>query len=288
MVFELFLLAVAFVGSVAASIYDLKTTEVPDWIFYAMAAVGIPVLVAQAFVTNDFSILQVSTLSAVGLLAFGFLMYKTGQWGGADAALLALIAFLVPRIPEIFPARLILPFPVSFLINIFIVGVVYMLAYAIIFSYRQKNVFPKFFREIKASAKFLAVSSTSLFAALLLLSFYVNQAFFIELESIQIIKSAIVPVLIVLFWILVYKFSKTVERVGFRKKIPVSRLRIGDMLLSKTELVGITEEQLRRLKKSNRRFVWLKEGVRFVPTFPLALLATLYFGDLILLIRFLI
>ena len=38
---EILFLVVAFIGSTAAGLYDLKTTEIPDEIPYTMMAVGI-------------------------------------------------------------------------------------------------------------------------------------------------------------------------------------------------------------------------------------------------------
>jgi hypothetical protein len=42
---------------------------------------------------------------------------------------------------------------------------------------------------------------------------------------------------------------------------------------------GITEKELEKIKKSGRKYIYIKEGVRFAPTFPLALIFTLWFGD---------
>ena len=52
---------------------------------------------------------------------------------------------------------------------------------------------------------------------------------------------------------------------------------------------GITEKELKKIKKSGKKFIWIKEGVRFAPAFPLALLFTILVGDGILLsIQFLV
>ena len=66
------------------------------------------------------------------------------------------------------------------------------------------------------------------------------------------------------------------------KKIPISRLKVGDMLLSEKKLVGITEKELKELKRHGKKYVDIKLGIPFAVAFPLALLVTLYYGDLIL------
>jgi len=82
----------------------------------------------------------------------------------------------------------------------------------------------------------------------------------------------------------IFKFSKSVEDFGFKKKIPVGKLRVGDVLLESKEFVGLSPRQVAAVKRSGRKFVVIKEGVRFAPAFPLALLFTLLYGDAIFLI----
>ena len=77
-----------------------------------------------------------------------------------------------------------------------------------------------------------------------------------------------------------------VANFGFKIRIPVSKLKVGDMLLDERKLVGIEQPQINKIRRSGKKYVWIKEGVRFAPAFPLALLFTLYVGDAILLIRF--
>lgn len=288
MVFDSVLLAIALIGSAAAGIYDLKTTEVPDWLFYIMGGAGVVIAVIGAFTLNSFLVLQNTIIFSLVLFGFGFLMYKTGQWGGADAMLLGLVAFLVPNVPSGFSIQLLFPFPVSFLLNVFVIGAIYMIIYSVIFAYKNKAVVENYFREVKASAKLLSASSIFLFVVLISLTLYLNSVFLLYLDPLQIFRVSVVPVILVLSLLFFYKFAQVIEKFGFRKKIPISKLRVGDMLLSRRELVGITEKELRKIRKSKKKFVWIKEGVRFSPTFFLALLYTLFFGDAILLLSWVI
>lgn len=275
MAFELILLAVAFIGASIAAAYDLKTTEVPDWVFYAMFGIGLPVLIARSLIEGNFSHLTNSFIAGGGLLGFGYLMYKVGQWGGADAVLLGLFGFLLPAVPSHFSPTLLFPFPVSLLFNIFLVGAVYMLVYAAVFAAINKHIMAKFFNDMKASLKMAGLLVAGLFILALGIGFY-----FAEIFTIQtIFFNALLTAGGAIAFLVIYKFVHAVENFGFKKRIPVSKLRIGDMLLKKRELVGIDRSQLRKIKNSGKKFVWIKEGVRFVPAFPLALLFTLYYGD---------
>ncbi|MEM7825783.1 MAG: hypothetical protein QW412_02915, partial [Candidatus Aenigmatarchaeota archaeon] len=90
------------------------------------------------------------------------------------------------------------------------------------------------------------------------------------------------PLVFIVSIFLIWKFTKSVEEVGFKKKIPVSKLRVGDVLAESKIWEGITQRDLMKIKKSGKKFVVIKEGVRFAPAFSLALLFTVYLGDVFL------
>lgn len=285
MVLDQVIFGTAILGSVAASVYDLKTTEVPNWVFYAMLIVGVPAVIAKVFFGGSFDIFAISGLTGLGLLGFGYMMYRIGQWGGADMVLLALIGFLVPSAGEWAPTQIAFPFGLSFLFNVFIIGAVYMLIYAAVFAARNKTVSYKFKSELKASSKLLVLLLVLMAATFAGAMLYINYLLGNALTTLEILRGILVPLALVVSFFVVYKFAKSVESFGFRKKIPTSKLRVGDMLLDERKLVGMTQQQISKIKKSGRKFVWIKDGVRFAPAFPIALIFTIYFGDAILLVR---
>jgi prepilin signal peptidase PulO-like enzyme (type II secretory pathway) len=142
---------------------------------------------------------------------------------------------------------------------------------------------------MKASSKIIIISSVFLLSFFLALSFYFTSIFNAKLSYEELVKNSLFLVFVAIGLFAVFKFAKSVEEIGFRKKIPVSKLKVGDILNESRELEGITEKELEKIKKSGKKFVTIKEGIRFGPAFPLALLFTLYFGDgILLLIKFLI
>ena len=48
------------------------------------------------------------------------------------------------------------------------------------------------------------------------------------------------------------------------------------MLLHKRELKGVSKKEIEKIKKSGRKYVWIKEGVRFIPVFPISLFLTTF------------
>lgn len=284
---ELAILAVVFGGSIVASAWDLKTTEIPDKVFHAMLVVGIPLLLIRAFITEDINSLFMSLFIGLIFLGFGFVMYKFGQWGGADAKLLAVMGFLLPELPSLFSTQLFLPFPLSFVINLFLLGTVYMLVYAAGIALMHRKVISKFSKDVRTSSKFIFISSAIVFLIFVGISLYFESIFGPNIDYALIFRNSFFPVAATVLLFVVWKFSKAVEEVAFRRKIPVSKLRVGDMLDSSKELEGVTEAEIRKIKRSGKKTVWIKEGVRFAPAFPIALLFTLFFGDaLFLLIKY--
>ncbi len=286
MVFQIISLVTAFVGSSIAAAWDLKTTEIPDHIPHAMIAIALVTYAVQSLIESNFWPIGLSLITGAALFALGFLMYKTGQWGGGDAKILAAVGFLLPQ-PTGF-AQTFFPFPVSYLINVFLVGAVYMLLYALVLALLNRKIISSFANDLKSSSKLFGISSLLLFSVFIGLNFFLSSYFGIGYGLNSLLYNSFIPLLLTMGIFFIWKFAKAVEKVGFTRKIPISKLRVGDVLFESKVWEGITKKQLNKIKKSGKKLVWIKEGVRFAPAFPLALVASLYFGDLILMIRFLV
>jgi len=277
---EVLLFVVAFIGSAAAGFYDLKTTEIPDEIPYVMIAVGIIGNIVQSYLSWSYWPFIYSVIAGLGFLGFGFVMYYLGQWGGGDAKILSTIGFLIPTYQS---TKLILPFSVSFFFNVFLVGAVYMIIYAFALSIINKEIWSTFFNDLKANAKMVLIYNSALVASIILMGLLFARYFeFLPLTTFTIFVVIIALASAGLY--ILWKFVKAVENVGFKKKIPVSNLRVGDVPEYYKIWEGVTEKEIKKIKKSGKKYIWIKEGVRFAPAFPLALLFTLVFGDGILLL----
>lgn len=269
--FELLLIAIALIGSFAAGFYDLKTSNIPDKLCVLMIIFGLIIHSIYGFQTGDFSILINSFMFGGLFLAFGLLMYFTNQWGGGDGELLVAIGILLPQITVI---KTIFPFALSFFINSFFIGAAYSIFYSLILSYRNPSISKSFFKAIN---KPLLLATLAIFLTLSVVSFfYVRYFSFIFFLMF----------ILILFW----KFSKSIEQ-GFFKKIPVSKLRVDDMLgediprlkIYKRFIKGLTKEQVIKIKKI-KRYIMIREGIRYGLVFPLTLLFTLLLGDIFFLL----
>lgn len=279
MVFELIPFYTALIFSSIAAIYDLKTTEVPNEIFYVMYGIGIIFFLYQALTLQNIWIIFNPLIVSSLLFSFGYINYRLGQWGGADVFLLSSIGFLVPEIPQGFSSPSIFPFPLTFLINVYLVGGVYLIFYTFVIFFKDRDVSLKFFADLKAASKILIFSSILLFIILILLSFYLRSLFSSYITSEEIIKNSLIIVIATNIFYTIFKLAKKVEDVAFKKRIPISRLKVGDVLMERKEFEGIDEKELIKIKRSGKKWIWIKEGARFAPAFPLALLFSVFYGD---------
>jgi len=268
-------LAVALLGSSLAAAWDLKTTEIPDVIPHAMIAFAIIFYAAQSYLAWSYVPLLNSSIVGLGLLGLGFVMYFTGQWGGGDAKILASVGFLLPT----YSSPTMMPFAISYLMNVFIVGAAYMILYAVAIAMKNKKIIWKFLDSMKASKKVFLLGSLTLLAALFAANYFIMDFIGLPLTMETFFSNSLFPLAATVALFVMWKFAKSVEDFGFKRKIPVSKLKVGDVLFDSKVWDGITEKQLKKIRASGKKDIWIKEGVRFAPAFPLALLFTIYLGD---------
>lgn len=245
---------IALSGTLIAGIWDLLTTEIPDEIPYLMVSFGIFVWFIYMLTTG--STLEFLSSLFVGsiFLLYGYVLYKTGQWGGGDGALLAGLGFLLPAFPNISY------FPVHLFINLYIMGAAWIVIYSLGVGIVNGDVRRKIAKEglKKPVFKYSAI----LFIIFLILGF---------IDSTMLYASLLFSLVIF------YEYGKLVEKHAFRRRIPSSQLKIGDVLAESKLWVGIGEEELKKIREK-KRFVEIKEGVRFGLAFFLALLFTIIFN----------
>jgi prepilin signal peptidase PulO-like enzyme (type II secretory pathway) len=205
-------------------------------------------------------------------------MYYFGQWGGGDAKVLSAMGFLLPTVSSRFAEGLFFPFAMSFFFNVFLIGSVYMVVYAFVLSVLNKKIWDVFLNDLKANSKMILLFNVLVVVFLMFFGFVVSRNF----ESIPLtgmLRFELTLMFSVMGFFLLWRFAKTVENVGFKRKIPVDELRVGDVLLESKVWEGVTKERVDEIKKSGKKYVSIKEGVRFAPAFPLALAFTLFVGD---------
>ncbi len=266
---ELLLLLIAIIGSLSAGLYDLKTSNVPDKVCITMIISGIAIHTINGFLNNDFTMLFQSLFFGFLFALFSLGMYLVGWWGGGDGELLTSIGVLLPNLSI---AKTYFPFAISFFVNSFLIGAIYSIIYSLILAYKNPKISKTFFKSIKGSSSTILLSFT-----LPILVFFITSQYFLSFLFF------LIPLLFLL-----EKFSKAVEK-GFYKRIPTKELKVDDMIgedipklgLSKRFIRGLKKEEVEKIKKI-RKYVIIREGIRYGIVFPITLLITLFFGDLFL------
>lgn len=275
--FEYFLLAGAIIGLGIASYYDLRTTEVPDIIFVLMATFGISFHFTRSLISGNWIFFLGSMAFGTLLLAFGFLRYYWREWGGADALMLGAIGYLLPYWPNPNSA---LPFPIVFTINLFIIGAIYAIIYAVIISLKKPEIYAELFRRLKNSwREIICLSLFYIFVSIVIMSLYKNSIFHNLLFTFYFMLLSIY---------VLFVFLRTVDEKGMRRKVKSTELREGDVLSKRIELSGkklggriegLSNEEIKIIRK-NLKEVEIIDGVRYIPSFLITLLFTIHYGNI--------
>ncbi len=281
------LVALAFLS--AAVINDVKKREVPNWVNYGLVIAGLGFGSLHSIVAFDWHFLAFSLAGALAALALSALMFYTGQWGGGDSKLLIGLGSLF-GLP--FTAKL--PFLgvesqlVSFLLNLIAISVAYAIVIGTVLAIKNKKKF--------AAAARKQLESYSLLRKLLFIVSAVGLAIIFAVNDVTL-RFTIVALLATLFFGLYLSImAKAVEKACMLKFVSPLKLTEGDWIAKDVVVdgkricgpkdLGIEKRQIRRLaelyRKGKIRVVLIKEGIPFSPSFLIAYIVTIFFGNLFL------
>jgi len=266
---EYFLLTLGFVGLVIASLSDIKTREVPDWLNYSLIASGLGIRLIYSIITSIWQYFLYALLALGIVFVIVSIMYYTKQWGGGDSKLLIALAVLFAYMPEhnLFFIKLV--------INILIVGAAYGILYSLYFIIKNTKKVAKEFK--KRVRKFHKISFIILIILLIV-------GLFIPDPKIKFL--IVTAFLLLLFYQFLSLLMKSVEKACLYKIIPISKLTEGDWItkdiyinkkiIYKKSSPGVEKKQIALLKKYKIKKVPIKEGIPFVPAFLIAFIVTLF------------
>ena len=296
MLYELSLFLIALAGSAIGGWIDLKTTEIPDIVPASMAGLGLLAHIIHSYLSGSWTSVYYSVAVGLIFLVFGYILYYTGQWGEADVLLLAAVGVVLPQPLSFFSTGLLAPFPAVFILNTFIIGGIYSLVYSLILALKNPGVFPAFVNALKAGpskkeAAVLGISALAYIFAIRLVAYFLpasSDLFLLSMSLKAILYNLLVFIPSLAFIFVFYKFAHAVDTVAFRRKVKVEDLREGDVLAEdaaglKSKLyIGLEAKQIEAIRKEKKE-VWIKEGVRYGPTFFLAIIATWLWGNVLFL-----
>tara|TARA_Y100000310_G_scaffold345600_2_gene467108 strand:+ start:6316 stop:7179 length:864 start_codon:yes stop_codon:yes gene_type:complete len=283
MITDYLLIIISLIWVLAASISDIKTKEVPDWLSYSLILIALTIKGIHSIVFKDLNFFFLGLLGLAIALALGSMMYYTKQWGGGDAKLLMGLSIIYIEYPKsllnYFTPSLDIPFLLILILNLIIVGTLYSLIWTIYLFLKNKNQCNKKLKELTKETKKLRNLSLISAAAIAILSIFLMPVF------------ATIPLIIapILFYYLLL-FIKTVEKTTFLKTISTKNLTEGDWItkdividnktIYKKSSPGVNKKQIEIIKKHLKE-VPVKEGIPFVPPFLFAIIVSLIYGNLL-------
>jgi len=284
-------LGVVFIALIFASISDLLTREVADWLNYGLLSFAI-------FVRMVYSIMDWSYIPLLdGLIGFLFAfliasgMFYLGQWGGGDSKLLISLGTLFGLSSQgVFSDGIssilfnnVLPI---FILNIFLCGALYGLVWSIYLAVRNRKVFKKTYDKYTSQPTFKTIRVCMLIVILIT----IPVSFFMDLIFRLLFLACALLLLLSIYLIL---FVRTLEQSCMIKLIPITKLTEGDWIFEDVRVkgkliagpkdLGISKEQIELLLEYNQQGIIhkikVKEGIPFVPSFLFGFILSLLIGN---------
>lgn len=262
------------------SITDLKKREVPDTLNYSLIFLGLLMNLVFTILHLDASFIINSVAGLILGFGVGALFYYTGQWGGGDAKLVMGIGAVMGVNPLNFLR--VMPDFVLFLITSLLVGAFYGITWLFVLAIKHHKKYKKEYRALSKNNNFFYFKVTIIFFAFLIIIGY-----FTRINNTVLFLAG--SFLIFLTLLLYSKnFFKAVENAVLTKKIKVSELTEGDWLVGelvfkekkiRANKTGLNKEDIDFLKKKNVKDVKVRQGIPFVPSFLIAYLILLLFGN---------
>ncbi|MBI2522759.1 prepilin peptidase [Candidatus Woesearchaeota archaeon] len=278
---------IGFIVLLAGSYTDFKTREVPDWVNFGLIGIGFGINLLFTIIYWKINFILASIVGFGIFFALAWLMFYLGQWGGGDSKMLMGLGALfgIDFLAKNF-------FLVHFLTNAMIVGALYGILWSIFLIFKNKRNFIKSFKSSMKNKKVMITKKImlALFIILILVSAISSDNFI----RLMLLYLAIVIVLTSYLWIAI----KAVESSCMLKYVKPQQLTEGDWIAKEVKIdgkyitgpkdLGIEKSKIKKLvefyKKGKVKKILIKEGIPFVPSFFIAYIITLMYGNLVFLL----
>lgn len=254
-----FLIILALIWLVFASVSDLKKREVPNWLNFSLIIFALAYRVIYSILNNEFGFLIYGLFGLIVFVILAYAFYYARIFAGGDAKLLMGLGAVLPFASSFYSNLLIFG---AFIFLLLAVGGVYGLIYSAAIAFKNKKKFSDdFCRQLKKRKGLIVLAIIS---ALLVFVVYYSR-FFITSPLF------ILPLIILVFPFL-FIYAKVAENFMIAK-IEGKNVTVGDWLAEKIKIKGrlikpywegLSEKEVALIKKSGKK-VKIKFGIPFVP-----------------------
>ena len=261
-----FLLILALVWLVFATVQDIKKREIANWLNFSLVvfALGFRFFYSLFSIDSGFGFFYQGLIGLGIFFVLGHLFYYGKLFAGGDAKLMISLGTILP-FHESFSKNL--EIFMLFIVIFLVTGFIYGLIISIGMSMKNHVKFKKEFRKQFWKYRVIALSATSFSILLMVFGFFVD-ILFIYLGF--------------LFFLLPYLFihAKAVDESCMVKKIKTKELTEGDWLYKdvkigkeriKAKWDGLGKEEIRKIRK-NYETIAIRYGMPFSPVFLISFL----------------
>lgn len=264
----IFLFALALVWIIFATVQDLKTREISNWISFSLIifALGFRFFYSL-FKADGFGFFYQGFIGLLIFFVLGHALYYGKFFAGGDAKLFIALGPILP-LSTIFNQNV--KIFVFFFVMFLIIGAVYSLSASFYLSIRNFKKFRKeFSRQLKKNKKMVY---SLLVAGLIFMILGFSESLLFYLGAW------------VFFISLLYVYTKAVDESAMVKKVKTSRLTEGDWLYEdvkvgknkiKASWSGLSREEIKKIKKKHTEIL-IRRGIPFSPIFLITMLVLIW------------
>ena len=286
---SLIVYSIALIALLIGSYTDIKTREVPDWVNYGLIGAGLCLGLLFSVFYRNITFLINSIAGLALFFAIAWIMFYSGQWGGGDSKMLMGLGALI-GLELGFKKGFLNDFLVSFFINALLAGAAYGILFSLYLAFKHRKKFVREYKRISGN-KLVVNLRKYLIVSMLIVSFLI---IFIKDLLVRFLLFALLIAVVATFYLWI--FVKIVEKACMFKYVKPAELTEGDWIAKDVKIngkyitgpkdLGIEKSKIRKLiqlyKKKKVKKILIKEGIPFVPSFLIAFILTIYFGNLLL------
>lgn len=269
----IFLFVLASLYLIFASIQDLKTREVANWLSFSLIIFGVIYRISYGVFSGYYFFIYQGIIGMIIFIVLGYLFYYGRFFAGGDAKLLMGLGAAIFFYPSFYENLIS---TASFLFLMLVSGAVYGIFWSTFLMIKNYSNFQKEFKKLKKEnwGKIQLSLVLSIFSLI-----------FLYLTNDLILL--FVPILIfILPWIYIY--AKAIDEGCMIYETPVEKLVEGDWLYKQVVIdqkgknkilpnwQGLDTKEIEILKKSKIKSVEVKQGIPFVPAISLAFFIWMY------------
>jgi Flp pilus assembly protein protease CpaA len=266
----MFLVVLALIWIIFASIQDLKKREVANWIGFSLVVFALSFRFFYSLflgANQGFAFFYQGLIGLGIFIILGNLFYYSRIFAGGDAKLMMAMGAILPFSESFY---INLKIFILFLFVFFFIGACYGFIISIILSLKNFKKFRKEFSKQITGNKKMVYPLMVIGIIFMLLGF---------IEFILFIVGVFIFILPYF-----YVYAKSVEESCMVKKIKTSQLEEGDWLYHslkigrkfiKSTWNGVSKEEIRIIRKKYKE-IKIKQGIPFVPVFLISFVTLIY------------